>query len=124
MERNMPVRISDTFLDASFVRHALQALANEGFLSDKHLFVPSRDALQTHAAKIAAKLAAHGFTGRLKACFMRHGRAGYTYVLYDDACHSDHDAASGAVSDWLDKSFGREARIWLRWSGKPKKSNR
>jgi hypothetical protein len=120
----MTARISDAFLDTTFVGSALQALASEGFLSDKHPFVPSRDALQTHAAKISSKLTAQGFTGRLKACFMRHERAGFTYILYDDALFRDHDEASSAVSEWLDKSFGQESRIWLKWSGQRKEPNR
>ena len=115
----MTARISDTFLDTAFVRHALQALSREGFLSDKHSFVPSRDALQTHAAKIGFLLAAQGFRGQLKACFIRHGRAGFAYVLYDESYFTNHDAASNAVFEWLDKSFSRAARIRLKWSGKP-----
>lgn len=97
-------RLED-FLNSDFLENSSKALYNEGFVTDEHDFAPYRETMNAHFIEIQNALEEIGHSFEIFTGYVKHGKAGYAYFIYDSGRFDDLKEAKKAVSLWLDNKY-------------------
>lgn len=92
-------------LTEAFIRQAGETLATEGFLTDRHDFVPPGESVAGRCGAVQAALEKAGHTLQLEEVPIKHMSQGTLVCLYNTGIFPRKADAYQAIHTWLDMRF-------------------